>query len=793
MTLNELNSFYTSLIKNITTEDDNINRIELLKYVLPALNLARLTDSEEVSFAFYKQEKENVEVDAYFINDTGERLQLFLSNLVLPGQDDIHISRKDYYDTLFSKSKNFFTKSVRNYLTEVQLGDPASVIIKSLESSDFQDQIDVVEIFLISNTISYETRGSQSPKVFTFADEDLNINYTLKGVRKSKTFKIKYQLIDLAKIYNFELSEGSSEPIVINFTPSLTAIKAAHDEGLFESYLAVIPASLLVDFYHNYSSRLLERNVRSFLQFKGVNQKLKETITTEPEKFIAYNNGLTITATASKIDHVGGIAMISSLTDFQIVNGGQTTASIYFTSKEGIDISKVNVTAKINIVNSENRENLDDLISKISQYSNSQNKVSSVDLNSRSAHLVKIKKLSESITDPSGSKWFFERIRGDFNTLVRIYPSQKTQIEKNYPKQKRLSKEQIAKYYVAWGTSPYLVRKGGEKVFRDFMDFIQLDHNEKPMNPENLGRAFYEDLIAKAIMFREFEQIYGSGPNSIGQIRSSVVPYALSLLYKMTVVKKLNYFDLGAVWVSQGLPEDLRAFAKSLLINVHDWLKIYSKSDDVGEYAKKEILWTEISKSSEMSAFENEQSTKSIIAKYKLSDADFKKRYTAMQTFDFSLINENCRIHSSGTKFYNSFKLKFGINLNASEVRKIEEIVQKLQVKQNLSEELVEFENQIVKRVQASDPDWFLQFKTDSNNLINAVGQIADIYNKNINRVKESFEAETVKLVRKGIPENKANGYRSIGLCLARNEEPLISDIYKAAEILEKLILTEVN
>jgi hypothetical protein len=779
MTLNELNSFFTSLISNITSEDNNINRTALLNYVLPALNLARLTDSEEVSYSFFRQAKDNIEVDAYLINDTGERLQLFLSNLVLPGSDDIQVARKDYYDALFARSKNFFTRAVKNYLKDVQTGDPAAVLIKSLETGDFQDQIDVLEIFLISNTISVETRGTASPKNFVFADEDLKVNYTFKGTRKSKTFKIKYQLIDLNKIYNFELSEGNSEPIVISFSPALTAIKAADDAGLFESYLAVIPAKLLVDFYHNYSSRLLERNVRSFLQFKGVNQRLKETIINEPEKFIAYNNGLTITATASEIQQSGGVALISSLTDFQIVNGGQTTASIYFTSKDGIDISKVNVTAKINVVKSEDRESLDDLISKISQYSNSQNKVSSVDLNSRSVHLVKIKKLSESITDPSGTKWFFERIRGEFNTLLRIYPNQKNQIEKNYPKSKRLSKEQIAKYYVAWGNSPYLVRKGGEKVFRDFMDFIQLDHNEKPMNPENLGRAFYEDLIAKAILFKEFETLYGAGPNAIGQIRSSVVPYALSLLYKLTLIKKHNYFDLGAVWVAQGLPDDLKAFAKGLLQSMHEWLKSYSKSDDVGEYAKKDDLWNDVIKSREVSAFENDPVTKAIITKYKLSDSDFKKRYLLTETFDFSLINENCRIHSNGAKFYNSLKLKFMDQLSANELRKIEELVQKLQVKHNLPQELVEFENEVIKKTQVTDPDWYLDFKMESGDLVNVIGQVASVYNKNISRIKEAFEAETVKRINKGGSESRASGWRNVGLSLSRNETPLVADLYK--------------
>lgn len=788
MTLNELDSFFATLVKSITTEDNNINRTELLSYVLPALNLARLTDSEEVTYAYYKLDKENVELDAYLINNTGERLQLFISNLVLPGSDDIYIARKEYYELLFARVRNFLTRAVKNYLKDVQTGDPVATLIRSLESSYLQEQVDVVEIFLITNTISIETRGSQSPKNFSFADEDLTINYTRKRDRITKKITIKYQLIDLNKIYNYEASDGNAEPIVINFTPALAAIKAADNIGLFESYLAVIPAPLLVEFYHDYSSRLLERNVRSFLQFKGVNQKLKETIVNEPEKFIAYNNGLTITANASDIEHHGGISMIKSLTDFQIVNGGQTTASIYFTSKEGIDVSKVNVTAKINIVNSENRESLDNLISKISQYSNYQTKVSSVDLNSRSPHLVKIKKLSESITDPSGTKWFFERIRGEFNTLLRIYPSQRAQIERNYPKTKRLSKEQIAKYYVAWGTSPYLVRKGGEKVFRDFMDFIQLDHNEKPMNPENLGRAFYEDLIAKAILFKEFEQLYGAGPNAIGQIRSSVVPYSLSLLYKLSSNKKLNLFDLGAVWSSQGLPEDLKPFAKNLLASVHNWLKAYSKSDDVGEYAKKEELWNEILKSGEFMTFEKDVETKAIIAKYSLTDQDFKKRYARSESFDFSEINENCRIHSNGASFYNKVKTHFYHQLTANEIRKVEELIHHIQVKNNLTTYLIDFENGIARRLQGVDPDFFLEIEVENTNLIDTIGRVSDIYNKNISRFKAAFEAETVKAQNKGIVQSMANAWKNIGTFLERRENPLIRDLINIGEILVKQV-----
>jgi len=783
MTLNELESFFRTLFQNITSEDYSVSRTSLLDYVLPALNLSRLTDSDEITQSYFKRETENAEIDGYLFNESEERLQLFLSNLVLPDSEFVHVARKEYYDSLFAKVKNFFIKSVKKYLSDVQAGDPAATLIKAIESASVQEKIDVVEIFLVTNTISIEKRGAISAKNFFFSDDELNISYIVGNVRKTKKITIKYQLIDLNKIYNFEITEGNAEPIVINFDPPISAIKAADDEGVFESYLAVIPAPLLVSLYHNFSLRLLERNVRSFLQFKGVNQKIKETLKEEPDKFIAYNNGLTITATAAEIEQRDGISVIKTLKDFQIVNGGQTTASIYFSNKEGIPVSRVNITAKINVVQSGDPAILDNLISKISEYSNSQSKVTSVDLNSRSAHLIQIKKLSESITDPSGAKWFFERVRGDFNTLLRINPRQKTHIEKTYPKSKRLSKEQLAKYYVAWGVTPYLVRKGGEKVFRDFMAFIQFDRNEKPQGSEYMGRPFYEDLIAKAILFKEFEQLYGTGQNAIGQIRSSVVPYTLSLLYLLTTEKKSNRFDLGAIWSAQRLPDDLKEFSRDMLAKVHEWCKQYSKSDDVGEYAKKEELWKSISGSSEFSEFRSTASSKAILQKYLLSEADYKKRYQAVKLFDFTLITENCRIFSNGIDFYSKLRIRFFDQLSNNEMRKLDDLSQKLQVKHNLPKELVEFEIEMLKKLQTMDPDWFLTDIKTSGNLLEVLNGIVNIYSKNTSRIKEAFEAEQTKASKKGVYDSISNAYKNIGLQLFHGDQPMIADIIKIATL----------
>lgn len=626
MAVSDLVEYNQLYIDQLTTEDNTIDRYRLLDNVLPSLNEFNFTESENYSPAFFSLPSENVEVDGYLINDKGDRLQLFLTNLILPKVDnEILIKKVDYYKNLFARLRNFIRKALNNNLAGIQESDPCAVLVKLCSSVDFVDKINFIELFLVTNTISIEPRGSKpSLKLFQFPNDRINVKYKLSGKPKTKKILVNYQLIDLNKIYNFNSSELETEPLVIKFDKPIKAIKAA-SEIHYESYLSVIPAEVLVEMYRKNSNRLLERNVRSFLSFNTVNKEMRKTIKSEPEKFMAFNNGLTITATAVRSDEIGDVHHIHELTDFQIVNGGQTTASIYFSAKEGLSISAVNVTAKINIVKSLSSEILDDLVSKISAFSNSQSRVSNVDLNSRSPYLIQIKKLSKTIFTPSGDKWFFERARGEFITLMKVSPEQKKENEILYPKDKRLTKEQMAKYYVSWGETPYLVRKGGEKVFKDFMEFIKKDRNLENWEPEELDRTFYEDLIAKAILFKELEKIYGSGNKAIGQIRSAAVPYALSILYRSTSRNGFNSFNLAEIWKEQKLPIDLRDFSKELLLVAHGACIKYAKSDDKSEYAKKEELWQDVSVCTEVTTFIGKN--RSIIEKYMLSEGEIKRRY----------------------------------------------------------------------------------------------------------------------------------------------------------------------
>lgn len=165
-------------------------------------------------------------------------------------------------------------------------------------------------------------------------------------------------ILDFARYIDISAAHGGAEPIEINVTElngaPLPCLPAHDIGGDHASYLVAVPGRLLAEIYGLYGARLLEQNVRTFLQAKTkVNAGIIKTLETAPEMFFAYNNGLTATASGiatSKLpDGTLGIAEIENL---QIVNGGQTTASILYASDQRkADLTGVFVQMKLSVVN----------------------------------------------------------------------------------------------------------------------------------------------------------------------------------------------------------------------------------------------------------------------------------------------------------------------------------------------------------------------------------------------------------------------------------------------------------
>ncbi|AOO63859.1 AIPR family protein [Sulfurospirillum halorespirans] len=620
-------NFRSDLLEDSKDEDGFIVQSNLLSQVLPSMLDAKLIDSEDFNDSYFHDQSNGQKLNAYNISNSGERLQLFIIDESTIDEtsntEELLILQKADYDNQFKRVEKLIKKAFNSQLfNSIQDSDKAKVLASKLESLEGFNEIDVIEIFLISLTVAISNQGKTTqPRSIYFQEEKCNRAFKSKEEAKKKEVLILKKLIDLNFLFNVMVSKGYREVLTIDFEKTfnygLEAIKAAENES-FVSYLCVLKADIIADLYRQYSSRLLEKNVRSFLDFRGVNKGIKETIRKEPEKFIAYNNGLTITATDIKTFENKHKLYIASLTDFQIVNGGQTTATIYFSKKDGLDVSKVYVMAKINVAKQTNEKDLEQLIDNISKYSNAQSKVSNVDLKSRNSQLLKIKKLSESILTPKSRKWFFERSKGEFNTLLRKERSNKNKILKDFPSERRFTKEQLGKYYCAWGEEPYLVKKGGERIFRNFIEHLSPDE-DNGKKPPTIDRDYYEALIAKVILFKEMELIYGTRNSAIGQIRSAVIPYSLSVLYIYTDTHK-NYFNFQKIWKDEGVDENLSVFLWNLMKLVNALIKKYSLSDDLGEYSKRIELWNSIKHCQEIDFFMSEDKNKILMSKYIIQD-----------------------------------------------------------------------------------------------------------------------------------------------------------------------------
>ena len=196
-------------------------------------------------------------------------------------------------------------------------------------------------------------------------------------------------------MHRLESSGKAREDVVVDLTSysagGLYCLQAFNENAKYASYLLVIPGSIIADLYDLYGEMLLEQNVRTFLQFRGkVNKGIRNTIQNEPEMFFAYNNGLCATAEEVRVDPKS--SRMLSIKNLQVVNGGQTTASIFTAYKKlNTDLSKVYVQVKLTVIQP---EKVEVVVPKISEYANTQNRVSAADFFSNHPFHLRIEEIS---------------------------------------------------------------------------------------------------------------------------------------------------------------------------------------------------------------------------------------------------------------------------------------------------------------------------------------------------------------------------------------------------------------
>ena len=380
-----------------------------------------------------------------------------------------------------------------------------------------------------------------------------------------------------------------SEPIIVEFADPLPCLATPDTDRDFSVFLTILPGSTLSALYGQYGTRLLELNVRSFLQAKGaVNRGIRDTILTDPERFLAYNNG--ITATASKVDFAplpGGGQAIRRVHDLQIVNGGQTTASIHYAHvRDKADVTGVYVQMKLTVVAA---ERLQEIVPEISRYSNTQNKVTLVDFSSNHPFHVEVEKITRSLWAPAAdgsgqeTRWFYERARGQYaDALARERtPARQRAFKTLHPLRQKFTKADAAKFEHSWEQLPHIVSRGAEKNFREFM--IRLGDKAPAVDA-----AYCRRLIAKAILFRATEKIVSA--HEFGGYRANIVTYTIARLAHETGQR----LDLDRIWREQRIGPALTMAIDDLCGPVHEVITHPVRVANVTEWAKRPECWSRV-------------------------------------------------------------------------------------------------------------------------------------------------------------------------------------------------------
>lgn len=420
---------------------------------------------------------------------------------------------------------------------------------------------------------------------------------------KAKNFKarevngktVKLEVMDIERLHR-HWSEGKPrDELVVNFDEvSGGALPCVYVPGEMTDYdyaLTVIPAEALRFVYEKYGARLLEANVRSFLSVTGkVNKGIRDTLRDDPERFMAYNNGIVVVADEAHLGKTAdGGPGILWLKGMQIVNGGQTTASIYFTKKKTpeIDLRRVRVPAKVIILRSHNAAAEEALISDISRYANSQNSVKQSDLSANKPFHVEMEKLALSTYCPDGvGRWFYERASGSYNTMLSregTTPARLKHLKEIVtPPSRKITKTDLAKYLNAWDGKPDLVSLGSQKNFERFMNGLR-DEEGQPSAPLPDVVA-YKAMIAKAILFKKTHALIRP---MFPAFQGNVVTYLVSLLAD----RLADRTELDKIWSRQDISTALKQQLQTWAIEVNDTLHRTSGGKMISEWAKKTECW----------------------------------------------------------------------------------------------------------------------------------------------------------------------------------------------------------
>jgi hypothetical protein len=421
---------------------------------------------------------------------------------------------------------------------------------------------------------------------------DSNLPKSMYHIENKKVDQIQYFYSVYDINYFYQIHKNGNQYASFVLETNLPCLKVNNNNNDYVSFLTVISGQELASIYGKYKSKLLEENVRTFLQFRGnVNKGIKYTLQNKPDYFFAYNNGITATATDVKIEN-NCIVRISNL---QIVNGGQTTASIYAASEKfKVDLTQVNVPMKLSVVKKIDIHST--FVSNVAEYANTQNKINKSDFFSNHKYHLDMKKISGRLWvnrkagSQVSSRWFYERVRGEYlNEQSHLNRTELTKFLLEYPKHQYIDKLDLGKSENAWLQRPYFSALGAQGSFIKFSEYV-IEEMEK--NENLVTENYFKSAISRLIIFGEIERIISKASWYTGGFRAQTVAYTLASLSYVIERYKNQYFNFEIIWENQSVPGDLVIELEKIARIVHlGLLSPNSRYGNVSVFAKRKDCW----------------------------------------------------------------------------------------------------------------------------------------------------------------------------------------------------------
>jgi len=573
-----------SLVDELTTEKTSLNSEGGFTEIAVGYLIENYQVSDYQESYFFAEDigaSGQLKINGYSIDDLTENskeLNLFITDYCI---DQIP-------QTLdLKKCENLF-KQLRRALDYVIRTDEISLpkyhslypLFEAYTGSEkFRESIDRISLYLLTNNVAVNRKEIDPSRIFSSKQLDEPVSIVLN-------------IVDLKELERLHKGNQKTHVDVAEFYDKpIEILKPELDNDGYKTAISILPGEFLFKIYEHYGPSLLESNVRAFLSRRTkVNQGIEKTILKNPEMFLAYNNGLCITVSEVVLNEDG--RTVKEFRDFQIVNGGQTTSSIFFATvkarkeRKEVKLDRLHVMAKITEVS----RNIDavKIQTTIARNSNLQNPVKESDLSTNTEYLINLHALSKKYKNSAlNSYFYFEKGRGQYDQQKNL-SSDKKLFDKLYPKSQRIQKQDLSLlYFIIFKekVQPFISVWSAEKRFNlmkpDFDDQNKL-----------LGQDYFSILVGGQILYNNFQKIHGLGANAVGRIRKNVLAYSIALIQHFLIGQKKS-IDFSDIW-NKGQTGLEESEVRDFLIYVNDLILEVASDGRTDEACKKESTWKRI-------------------------------------------------------------------------------------------------------------------------------------------------------------------------------------------------------